>query len=504
MSNRVLPLISWFLGAVVISTQIANEIALFAYDYGHITLAQKFFGFYGVADATFASCAIVIAAWLVTVRPGWMTFSLFLAALNAADSLLGGLPLSPAASEGIHFISTILTHNGFWPALIIFALRFPDDTVQGWRVAADRIAFAVAIAAEGFLIGNELYEYPKTLHGGFWGESLMAYFSAASLLVAAGILIARYREGAGRMQMQIRVALFGMVVGLCYLVYAMFLIAVRVPVVGYEAAFGLCAGFGAAAIAIIPACTAYALVKSSYIDPLFVLNRATVFAATAISLGASIAGVDWLIEHYLTETGTALALQALATILLALVMNTVHRRIETVVERTLFRSRYDAARYLRRLGVSLALASNDGIIEEALAIQAPEALGLASAALFRRNGSSEYARVAAAGWHPAHAGSLDPDDQLVRFLRSARSPLHVREARWSRTDLPHGNHTPVFAIPLIVREQMEGFVLYGAHADHSKIDPVEEQHLIDLVDRACSAFDHVENAALRALLATPH
>lgn len=500
----MLPVISWFVGAVVVSTQIANQIALFAYDYGHATLAQKFFGFYGFTDAFFASCAILIAAWLVSVRPGWMTFALFLASLNAADSFLGGLPVSPSASDGIHFVSTILTHNGFWPTLIIFALRFPDDNVRGWRVRVDRIAFAAAIGAEGFLIANELREYPKTLHGSFGGESVMAYFSAASLLIAAAILIARYREVAGRMHMQIRLALFGMVLGLCYLVYAMFLIAVRVPVVGYQTAFGLWAGFGAAAIAIIPACTAYALVKSSYIDPLFVLNRATVFAATAVSLGASIAGVDWLIEHYLTETGTALALQAVATILLALVMNSVHRRIETVVERTLFRSRYDEARYLRRLGASLSLASNERIIEEALAIQAPEALGLASAALFRRNGSGEYARVAAAGWHSADASCLGADDQLVRFLRSARSPLRVREARWSRSDVPHESHTPVIAIPLIVREQMVGFVLYGAHTDHSKIDPAEEQHLVDLVDRACSAFDHVENAALRALLAASH
>ncbi len=504
MWNRTLPPISWFLSAVVVSTQIANQIALFAYDYGHVSLVQKFFGFYGFTDALFASCAIVIAAWLVTVRPGWMTFALFLASLNAADSFLGGLPIPPPVSDGIHFVSTILTHNGFWPALIIFALRFPDDNVRGWRVRADRIAFAVAIGAETFLIANELHEYPKTLHGSFWGESAMAYFSAASLLVAAGILVARYREGAGRMQMQIRLALFGMVLGLCYLVYAMFLIAVRVPVVGYGTAFGLWAGFGAAAIAIIPACTAYALVKSSYIDPLFVLNRATVFAATAVSLGASIAGVDWLIEHYLTETGTALALQAIATILLAFVMNSVHRRIEIIVERTLFRSRYDAAAYLRRLGASLALASNERVIEEALAVQAPEALGLASAALFRRNGSSEYARVAAAGWHSADTAFLEADDQLVRFLRSGRSPLQIRQARWSRSDVPHGNHAPVIAIPLIVREQMSGFVLYGAHTDHSKIDPVEEQHLVDLIDRACSAFDHVENASLRALLATSH
>ncbi len=504
MWNRMLPLISWFLGAVVVSTQIANQIALFAYDDGHVTLAQKFLGFYGFTDALFASCAIVIAAWLVTVRPGWMTFSLFLASLNAADSFLGGLPISPAASDAIHFISTILTHNGFWPALIIFALRFPDDNTRGWRVRADRFAFAVSIAAESFLIANELHEYPKTLHGSFSGESVMAYFSAAWLLIAGGILIARYREGAGRTQMQIRLALFGMVAGLCYLVYAMFLIAVRVPVVGYGTAFGLWAGFGSAAIAIIPACTAYALVKSSYIDPLFVLNRATVFAATAVSLGASIAGVDWLIEHYLTETGTALALQAIATIVLALIMNTVHRRIETVVERTLFRSRYDAARYLRRLGASLALASNESIIEEALAIQASESLGLASAALFRRNGGSEYTRVAAAGWRPTDAGCLEADDQLVRFLRSARSPLKIREARWSRSDVPQGSHAPVIAIPLIVREQMAGFVLYGAHTDHSKIDSVEEQHLVDLIDRACSAFDHVENSELRALLATSH
>lgn len=502
MSKRLLPLVSWLLGAIVICTQIANQIALFGYDYSGVTLAQKLFGFYGAADALFASCAIAIAAWLVTVRPGWMTFALFLASLNAADSFLGGLPISQSASDAIHFISTILTHNGFWPMLVIFALSFPDDALRGWRVAAMRIALSLAIFSEVFLIANELYAYPRTLHGSFWGEAAMAYFSASSLLISAGILIGRYREDSGRTHMQIRLTLFGMVAGLCYLVYAMFLIAVRVPVVGYGAAFGLWAGVGAAAIAIIPACTAYALVKSSYIDPLFVLNRATVFAVTAVLLGASIAGVDWIIEHYLTETGTALALQAIATILLALVMNSVHRRVESIVERTLFRSRYEAARYLRRLGSSLALASSERIIEEALAIQAPEALGLASAALFRRNGSDRYGRVTAAGWHTDHAACLEPDDQLVRFLRDARSPLQIREARWLRKDIPHGSRAPAIAIPLIVREQLAGFILYGAHTDHSKIDPVEEQHLVDLIDRACSAFDHVENTALRALLAT--
>jgi stalled ribosome alternative rescue factor ArfA len=501
MVKRAFPLIAWLLGTIVISTQIANLVAIFGYDFEHLTLAHKLFGFYGVADATFATAAIVISAWLVTVRPGWMSFALFLASLNAADAFTAGLPISPVASNAINFVATILTHNGLWPALLIFALRFPHDEVHGWRIAAQRIGFATLVAAQGFLTANEVYAYPSHLRGSFWGESVMAYFSAVSLLAAAVILIVRYRESAGRMQMQIRLALVGMITGLCYLIYAMFLIAVRVPAVGYETAFGLWAGLGAVAIAIIPACAAYALVKTSYVDPLFVLNRATVFAATAILLGAAVASIDWLIEHYLTETGTALALQAIATILLALVMNALHRRIESIVERTLFRTRYEAARYLRRLGASLALASNDRIIEQALAIEAPQALGLGSGALFRRNGNGQYNRVAAVAWHDNHASNLEADDQLVRFLRAARSPLLIREARWARGDIPHGSNSPVFAVPLIVREQLSGFALYGAHSDHSKIDPVEEQHLAELVDRACSAFDHVENSALRAMLA---
>jgi len=64
MPNRLLRLISWFFGAVIMSTWIANQIALFAYDYGRGTLAQEIFGFYGVTDVKFAGCAIVIAAWL--------------------------------------------------------------------------------------------------------------------------------------------------------------------------------------------------------------------------------------------------------------------------------------------------------------------------------------------------------------------------------------------------------------------------------------------------------
>jgi hypothetical protein len=55
---------------------------------------------------------------------------------------------------------------------------------------------------------------------------------------------------------------------------------------------------------------------------------------------------------------------------------------------------------------------------------------------------------------------------------------------------------PILAIPLVVRHDLIGFVLYGGHKTGEAIDPDEEKTLANLARDAASAYEHTHAKAL--------
>jgi hypothetical protein len=458
-------------------------------------------GLYAITELFVAIVAILIAAWLATVRPGLMTFAFFLAMPNfGLDGTIPGLPRE--VNLWVYSLSVALTYNALWFALPIFGLRFPDDRVAGWRVIAQRICIAVLIAAQAAVV---LSCFSDALQGsvndlGLFGNVpaglTLVYASALAVMVTVVFMVARYAESDAAMRAQVRWGLIGSVIALIQLTVQIVVFAL--PTTRSTEIFLAINGLF---VIVLPICVAYALLRTRFVDPAFVLNRATVFFLTGAILATIIGFVHWLTVRYISERGLALALDALVTIILGFLLTAVHRRAEAAVERVLFRRRHDAFAYLAKLGIALSAAPRAQAVEEALAVDVPRELSLASGAAFRREPKADaYVRVAATGWDGAGCLAISMQDPLIRFLRVEGTPLRAAEYRWSRSDGPQGAAAPVLAVPVMLRGEVAAFALYGAHLDHSEIDSGEVQEIATLAERSSAALDHVEATNLRAEL----
>lgn len=134
-------------------------------------------------------------------------------------------------------------------------------------------------------------------------------------------------------------------------------------------------------------------------------------------------------------------------------------------------------------------------------VDAPrEALGLASAAFFRADEAGRFVRTAAVGWRDGDTRMLDAGDRLVRYLHTMRSPARIAAINWDRTDVPHGTAAPALALPIPLRDELYGFVLYGGHTWGADLDPDEVGIIARLGPAAIAACAYVRADGVRAEL----
>jgi ABC-type transport system involved in cytochrome bd biosynthesis fused ATPase/permease subunit len=94
---------------------------------------------------------------------------------------------------------------------------------------------------------------------------------------------------------------------------------------------------------------------------------------------------------------------------------------------------------------------------------------------------------------------FERDHNLVRFLKAEERVVWLDEVR-SHLD-PENSRVYVLAVPILVRHELESFVLYGAHRNGTQIDPDEVRLLEELAREAARAYDHVDAVRTRELLA---
>jgi hypothetical protein len=231
------------------------------------------------------------------------------------------------------------------------------------------------------------------------------------------------------------------------------------------------------------------------IDLSFAISRTLVYTVLTSILIGTFALIDFASAKLLEHLQIALLLEALAALAFGIWLKALHTRVEAFVDRTLFRTRHSAEARLLRTAKTLAYADSETFVNEALIIEACDALDLASAALFRtRDGS--FARVLDQGWSPSNAAALPLDDHLVVNLRAELEPIDLLTVRWPQTNVPAALAQPILAIPLVVRHDLIGFVLYGGHKTGEAIDPDEQKTLAHLAHAAASAFEHIRAKAL--------
>jgi hypothetical protein len=254
-----------------------------------------------------------------------------------------------------------------------------------------------------------------------------------------------------------------------------------------------------------PFAFAYSLVRGRILDIRIVGGRAVIYALVTSIPVALLAFADWFFARRLEDARLATVFEIGIAIAFSFWLRSLHKRIDRFAERIFFASRHRAFQRMHHIVQALPFTEKIATIESLLTEETASAMGFSSAALFRAD-DGHYVRTAETGWRD-ETQTLDADDPIVLFARSAHRGVALSEAPQSKALLPSSALKPVFALPIVVGRRVIAVVLYGGHLDGEAIDAEEEQLLTGLAHAAATAYEHLhaiererENALLRVRL----
>lgn len=82
------------------------------------------------------------------------------------------------------------------------------------------------------------------------------------------------------------------------------------------------------------------------------------------------------------------------------------------------------------------------------------------------------------------------------YASAGLEPLRISDVPL-RGQILGAKAAPVLAMPLVLRRELVGLVLYGAHLAGADLDSDEVGALVPLVTNAMITYDHLEAVALR-------
>jgi hypothetical protein len=296
-----------------------------------------------------------VGALLALRRPnnpiGWLFLGFgVVASINYASEQYSKQALAPgsdlpagdlAASFAAHF-----WHPFF--ALFLFAfLLFPDGHLvsRRWRWVAyiaviDYGLIALSSPLDTDYIGPDYAGAKPLLTGPAADVSTLVHGIALSfnllLLPVAGLsLVSRLRHSRGRRREQVR--LFAYTVAAVMIAFPTLLLAT-----GFA--------YGVVLLPLIPISAGVAILRHRLYDIDVVINRALVYGALTVALGAVYLALVLLVGLAVGHSGFAVAVSTLAV---AALFRPARARIQGAVDRRFYRRRYDAARTLEAFGLRL-------------------------------------------------------------------------------------------------------------------------------------------------------
>jgi hypothetical protein len=446
-----------------------------------------------------SSIAVCLFATLLYVRrPGPMALGFWFFSLGitvpSIYPLCGVLP----EAFGLGLVAVNDSISAFIAGLVLipFALRFPSGVLPARCKTLERVTWSACIlvfvytvfAGNGLNFGGVLDDRSTAL--------LIVVLSVAPLPIPAGILIYRYARSSPEEQAKSAWAIagFGGAIATTVLVWAGWLIfnASQDTI-----AFDVVDALAGAGISLFPLLAIYPIVRFQLFDLGFVINRAALYSTLTLAAVGTLAGINWLAQHFVTER-LALILQPLAAIALGLGYLRVREATQRFIERTIFRRRFAAERHFAALRVALPNIQSTAQLNATLLADVRETLALRSAALFRMHAGA-FVLDGSVGWDGT-AFAIPPatvDDRVFD-----ESPAHLMERLRGApaAALPKPSDEPVAAFALRSGAAVTGFVLYGRHVNGTAIDPEEAALIRELCDAAGAAYGTAELQAELARL----
>jgi hypothetical protein len=445
------------------------------------------------AQALAALVLLAIGVALVYLRPTRMTWGFLLSTLYWTTTIGWNAPwIHPSAGtfaliEGLTSLQWGLSLAG----ILIFMSRFPSDSARGPLALLDRAAIPIGVAATALAVYVDVCVLGSPTPPPVWATIANQYVIAGVVAVlAVGALVTSFALARGSDRQRILPVL------LAFAFYVALAMAQTVynerytDVVGY----GTVAAFSVCSMLALAVAVAYGVLRSRVLDVSFAISRTLVYTILTTIVVGAFALIDFVSSKLLERLQITLLLEVCAALAFAIWLNALHARIDRFVDRVLFRRRYLAQARLERVGRTLDHAESAAFVDEALVVEPCDAFALASAAVLRRAESGAYERVFALGWEGC-APAFASDDRLVVTLLAELDTVALAGIRGPQADTPSGIAQPLLALPLVVRHEMNGFVLYGGHVGGEGLDPDEVGVLERLVHAAAGAYEHIRTKA---------
>ncbi len=440
-------------------------------------------------------CAFpIIAMFLLLARPGILTWAFFIYALAVANGSTLEQSYMPTSLQLLSYAWSAAFQIAGLAAFIIFALRFPSNSVAGWKRTVERVVLYVAVpllAANLYWGVGEEFLAPGAITVGI----VVNWFVGLGYLVGAAAFVATLVQATPQERPRVVWVIFGFLVGYAGLgVYnALYADGIALPIWLTNSLQTL--------NVLVPITVMYAILKHRVIDIRFFLNRALVYGIlTTTGIGLLVL-LDWAVAKRLESFG--IVVEVAGALVLGVGIQHLHRFVDALVDRYVFRSVHEAEKHLERVSAAMMYSESLAGIDKMLVTESSRALQLRSTAVFRRATDQSFRREAAVGWDDA-AGVLPADDPIALDLQAQKRGISGGPFLTGHPAFPTGAAAPAFAVPLCIRESVIGFALFGAHVNASDIDPNEQDILERFVARATMAYDHVssveraaENARMR-------
>lgn len=450
---------------------------------------------------------LLLGAFLVWARPGWITWSLLLAGCSAFPYVpWGAYYLAFHASDLFDvrpYVASVFV--GAVVMFVPFAARFggPPSSHRQRHLRARVIEFA-SLLGSWVLVAWQFRYVPFEQDLVFRGQAGVVIAGGLWLLpvlAATMILVRGYRRSDPEKRARLRWVLLGM--GACLAGTFLSIAIMLLPYLAVGRASGadltpsnwalaLCAGL------FFPLAIGVAVLRNRVIDVQFAVSRTVVYGIVSSLVLTFLATIHWLLGRLIEQSHLAIGLEAVAAIGLGLVLHRTTHAVNRQVDRILFREHHAAEEQLRRVIEALPYAKDERTIADALVNAPVRNLGLASAALFyRESPKRQLRRVLSAGWGENDTSVLDPDDLLIRCLQADHKPLRLVDTQLMPPIVPAASGEPVLAVPVVNQHVLIAVVLYGAHADSTLPDPDEVSLLRSLANAAAVSHQQVRIANLK-------
>ncbi|HEX8807186.1 MAG TPA: PDZ domain-containing protein [Candidatus Aquilonibacter sp.] len=430
-----------------------------------------------------AALTIGVAAALLLTRPepatwGFLFYCLGAVVLPGATSVY----LMPWKSRELAIALLAFVGNTRFVGGVLFAWTFAGQALKGRALAAVLSTSILTLLYTCIFVAGTLYNlnYPNAVDSIFYAMIVLA-------MLAGFIHSYHHDDAASRQRLKWMIAALVITAPITYLGTGLFPSYINYG--QYVALIGL--------QAVLPVVAAYAMFRKRVVDPKFVISHTLVYGTLTAITACIFAVFDELFWRWFEEWDLGIAINVAIALTIGFFLDRSKEKLDFVVDVVLFRDRYHAERTLRQGAADVVHAASEDAVRSALVRLPVDALRLTDAALYMRN-KRDFREVCADEDAARLPQAIDADDPLALMLRSRLHSVRMSEVRLSA--VMESRHA-VLAIPLTMRSDIAGFVVYGAHRNGADIDRDELKSLEEIAKNAAVALDHIDAESLRSRVA---